>query len=294
MNEKYALDPSVPDNFRDLKVLLDQFGLQTGRFLAKYPSDFPQLVVKALKNLPAIERSKMLELWNKRKHALLPTLDVPYNVTNSWSSNVAIVQERYRAFDGVISKHGNGYGWPAIEEILYEEQDLPAGQGSHIPMRSDAYVRCVIPMMAASAEITLIDPYFRLRLDDGSKDHWRWPVLAGLLRATKDSRCESFRIILHRQRIEVAKDSAKSFLLDVEEIKRDEGVSGLRLGVEFWEKDAVGHGRYIFSILGGLQFDQGFEEGKKNKTNHVHWLSRPELDPILKRCAPRTELGCRR
>ena len=43
--------------------------------------------------------------------------------------------------------------------------------------------------------------------------------------------------------------------------------------------DDMTHGRYIFSIKGGMQFDHGFSLGNK-KTNHVHWLSKKELTPI--------------
>jgi hypothetical protein len=64
------------------------------------------------------------------------------------------------------------------------------------------------------------------------------------------------------------------------------------LGVEFEVRHDVGHGRYLLSIHGGLQFDQGFEEGNK-APNHVHWLSTPELEPLLKRFLPSTVLGPR-
>jgi hypothetical protein len=42
----------------------------------------------------------------------------------------------------------------------------------------------------------------------------------------------------------------------------------------------VNHGRYFFSLKGGLQFDNGFELNSTNH-NHVHWLSKNELDPLL-------------
>lgn len=288
MNELYALDPCVPNNYRDLKVLLDQFGPYTGRFLSKYPDYFLEEVPAALANLPPIERSKMLELWNKRKHVFLPNRELFYNMAKDWASNVADVQARKRAFADVISQRDNGHGWRVLEDVLYEEPGLPPGQGAHIKMMDKEYEKCVKPLMDISAEVTLLDPYFRLRDNNGFMDRRRWPVMTALVRATIGSRCESFRFRLSSRQAEVSQDAEEEFRQDVAAIQQEEKAEKIKVDVKFLKDDEIGHGRYIFSICGGLQFDQGFEV-QKGKTNHVHWLSQPELDPILKRFSPRTE-----
>jgi hypothetical protein len=60
-----------------------------------------------------------------------------------------------------------------------------------------------------------------------------------------------------------------------------DGVRANHFSVEYELRESVGHGRYLFSRHGGLQFDHGFDEDTR-KTNHVHWLALPELEPLLK------------
>ena len=69
---------------------------------------------------------------------------------------------------------------------------------------------------------------------------------------------------------------------DLEEIIDTQKLVNVQPDFTLNDKNKMKHGRYIFSIKGGLQFDYGFEIFGSKKTNHVHWLSQPELLPIQK------------
>lgn len=291
MNENYALDPEAPADARELKLLLDQFGLQTGRFLSRYPEDWPTLLLQRLEGASQMERARALDILNRRRGYLVPTT-APYQRSRGWANNAAVAAERHRTFDAVIGQTSNGFGWPSVEQVLYEDDHaLPPGLGAHLPMQAAQYVECVRPLFLASAEVFLVDTYFTLRTRSGERDRGRLRVFVAFLKLAEEARtCEVLRLILARDRIDETEGSESRLEDDIGAALEQSGTK--RIEVLYEIHDNVGHGRYIFSLHGGLQFDQGFEESR-TKRNHVHWLSKPELDPLLERFGPRTSVAIR-
>lgn len=291
MNERYALDPEAPADSRELKLLLDQFGLQTGRFLSGYPDDWSALLLERSNAASPMERARTLDLLARRRGYFLPSA-AHYDRGTAWSNNAAVAADRHKAFHAVIGSRCNGFGWPSIDQVLYEDDHaLQSGIGAHLPMQVARYVECVRPLFMASAEVLLVDGYFTLRTKGGERDRRRWPVLLALLTAAEESRtCEILRMVLSRNRILETEGSERTLEEDLGAVLEQSGTQ--RVTIEYEVRDDVGHGRYIFSLHGGLQFDQGFEESKR-ATNHIHWLSRPELEPLLDRFAPRTSVAIR-
>jgi hypothetical protein len=290
MNECYAVDPAAPADARELKLLLDQFGLQTGRFVARYPQGWPHDVIERLNRLSEMERKRAVDLLQRRHGCMIPVPRAPFQVDRAWANNAAVVAERDRVFNGVIGQRDNGFGWPSVEQVLYEDgASLPEGRGAHVTMRASTYAECARPLFLASAEVMLVDPYFTLRTKAGSRCRRRWPVMVAFLRAAEASgTCQSLRLVLERAQIDATERSETVLEADLESALIESGTQ--RIGLEYEVRETVGHGRYLLSIQGGLQFDQGFEE-EASKKNHVHWLSRPELEPLLDRFAPPTVLS---
>lgn len=291
MNEHYALDPESLTSARDLQVLLRMFGLQAGRFVAKYPLHWPKLFTQYAQSLPDVERARMLALWRSKKSALLPLGELPYDEGLAWANNAAVAHDKHRAFQDVIGRTGNGFGWRALEDVLYgDDCELPDGRGDHVPMKAIEYAKCVAPLFHASAEVTLVDPYFTLEQEGGRHDMRRIPVLKALLQVANQSpSMESLRLILERRHIENKMVSTSRLQDRLQQLVAESGAGRITVSAKVVERDELGHGRYIFSIHGGLQFDQGFEE-QKGARNHVHWLSEPELKPILDRFGVKTRL----
>lgn len=292
MNERYAVDPEAPSNARDLKVMLDQFGLRTGRFLSRYPENWKQLLMARFDELSDLERMKAFELLQRRRSSLLPVGDVPYQAATTWAGNAAVAKERHRAFDVVIGQLGNGYGWPALEKVLYDDDGaLPAGVGEHVPMQAARYAKCALPLFAASSEVILVDKYFTLRDRFGERCRHRWPVMTELLKAAEASAtCQSFRLVLNSSHIRETEGSDDALERDLHDVLNEAGIRRVVVKCDVGYLDE--HGRYLLSIYGGLQFDHGFEEKSKSR-NHVHWLSEPELTPLLKLYESSTVLGRR-
>ena len=281
MNENYALDPDAPADSRELKLLLDKFGLQTGRFLARYPEDWSEMLLKRLERASQMEQARALELLVRRRGLLVPST-APYIPSTRWANNAAVASERHGAFAKVIGQDKNGFGWPSAQQVLYDDEcELSEGRGAHVPMQAARYVECVRPLFLASAEIFVVDRFFTLRTEFGKPDRRRWPVLLAFLRLAESARnCEVVRLILERGRVEKTESSHDVLEHDIEVALEESGTK--RISVEYEIRESVGHGRYVFSLHGGLQFDQGFEESRA-ASNHIHWLSKPELDPLLDR-----------
>jgi hypothetical protein len=292
MNENYAVDPAAPVDVRELKLLLDQFGLQTGRFLSRYPQDWPWRLIERLGHVSTMERQRALDLFHRRQRCLLPAPAAPYREESTWANNAAVAAERHHAFDAVIGQRGNGFGWSSIDQVLYEDgAGLQPGQGAHVPMQASQYADIARPLLLASAEVILVDSYFTTREKSGRLCRRRWPVLLALLRAAqKSATCQSVRLVLERAQIEATAGSEPALKADLSSALAEADARGVALSCEI--RESVGHGRYLLSIHGGLQFDQGFEESKGAR-NHVHWLSEPELRPLLTLFAPPTALGNR-
>ena len=280
-NERYAVDPAAPADSRQLKLLLDQFGLQTGRFLARYPYGWPKDVAARFDGLSQMEQQRVVDLLARRRACMVPTPPASFQPGLPWANNAALAVQG-RVVDGVIGQPGNGFGWRSVDQVLYDEEaSLPEGRGAHVEMRAPLYADCVRPLLAASAEVFLVDPYFTLRTKVGKCCARRWPVLQALLRAAESAgTCEVLRLVLDRHQIDDTHGSEHALVDDLESALAESGAR--RVSLEYDLRDSVGHGRYLFSIHGGLQFDQGFEE-QRGQRNHIHWLSRPELDPLLDR-----------
>ena len=101
--------------------------------------------------------------------------------------------------------------------------------------------------------------------------------------ASSTDRCE--RMVLHLNEEKFFTDTLESRLQeDLLQARRESGRSDLDITYTFEDRRGT-HGRYIFSIKGGLQFDHGFDTDGRDpsKRNHVHWLSHSELKPLWDR-----------
>ncbi|MFO1268967.1 MAG: hypothetical protein U1F67_20745 [Rubrivivax sp.] len=293
MNERYAVDPASPASARELKLLLDLFGFETGRFLSCLPQDWPRRVTEHLRALSDLERARAVELLRRRHGALLPLGAALLRYVEPWASSAAAALAR-RLVDGVVAGNANAHGWPSVEQVLFDEScALPSGRGAHVPMRASAYADCARPLLLASAEVVLVDRFFSLRDRNGQMCRRRVPVLEALIRAAEASQvCEGIRLVLSQDALEQRANSGTSLEGDLESVLAAAGSK--RVSIEYDVRDDLGHGRYLLSMHGGLQFDQGFEEHVRGSSrNHVHWLSAPELGPLLDQYLRKTDLARR-
>lgn len=282
MNERYAVDPDAPENADELKLLLDQVGFSTGRFLVRYPEDWVQFVLDRFKNASALEHKRVVELLGRRKAFALPCSN-RFQRAKSWPENaVAVKSSSPHVFKAVVGTSPNAHGLRCLRDVLFEDGHAwPPGAGEHVRSNAASYARCAEPLFEFSAEVILMDPYFALRSPDGREHYRQRRVLQAFLKQANASPvCESMRLVLKQSTVGMSSASEARLESDLEDMVAVLGSD--KVSVEYEILSGMGHGRYLFSTLGGLQFDQGFDEFEK-KTNHVHWLTEPELKPLWER-----------
>lgn len=281
MNERYAVDPDAPANWRELKLLLDQVGMQTGRFLARYPLDWDLFVKEHFAHSSEMDKKRVLELIARRRNVSLACPE-EFKRHLAWAENAKKAKAKSpTVFHDLVSSEGNQAGLKTLQDVLYEPgKEWPSGIGAHIPMNAAEYARYASPLFELSAEVSLVDRFFRLRTETGHWDHRRKRVLESFLKLAESfPKLQSFRLVL-----ELPKNVNQDKFVDTLEEDLDELLSNVNADhfkVDCALMESVGHGRYLLSSSGGLQFDHGFDEDSR-KLNHVHWLAMPELEPLLK------------
>ena len=278
MNEIFGIDPNSPADIKDLKYMLDLFGLSNGRFIASYPHDWENLLRSKFNQLGDLDRTRVNRLLEIHKDATLK-IDGDYRRSKNWIDNAVELQQTKKKFSKLFSVEGNPYKVPTLQSLLWNDNGyISDGRGAHIPMTVQSYCDAARPLFAFSSEVHLIDPYFSLRRENGDRDHRRWKVLSGFFsEAKKSERCDSFCIHLSEQRFP-SLSLIDKFVEDIEQIRQE--VAFETLNLTYLIDDEKIHGRYLFSVKGGLQFDHGFDTDLRTR-NHVHWLSSNELEPLL-------------
>jgi hypothetical protein len=278
MNEIFGIDPNSPSDVKDLKYMLDLFGLSNGRFIAAYPYDWEILLRSKFNQLGDIDKARVNRLLEIHKDVTL-RVDGGYRRSKDWIDNAVELQQMEKKFSKLFSIEGNPYKVPPLQALLWNDDELLSdGRGAHIPMTVESYCDAARPLFAFSSEVHLIDPYFTLRRENGDRDYRRWKVLSGFFsEAKKSERCDSFCFHLSDQKF-FSQNLIDKFVEDIELIRQEVNFKDLNLS--YIVEDEKIHGRYLFSVKGGLQFDHGFDTDFRKK-NHVHWLSSKELEPLL-------------
>ena len=278
MNDLYGLDPTAPSKVKDLKVLADLFGFAHGRFIASYPVDWANLLRCNLVDLSDTDKLKLTIVLKRLADNTIPVAE-PYMVSKDWLVNATALQLKKNKFTKIISKDEDQKDHLSLEQFLYEV-DLPDARGDHISADISSYKKIVTPLLLVSTEIHIQDMYFYF-WESNRKLFRQYEVLRMLISlASASDRCE--RMVLHLNEEKFLTDELESRLQeDLLQALKECGRSNLDITYTFEER-RITHGRYIFSIKGGLQFDHGFDtDGRdSNKKNHVHWLSHSELKPL--------------
>jgi hypothetical protein len=274
MNEIFAIDPLAPKDLKDIKSIVSKFGMEQGRFIANFPDDWVSLLLNHADKVSGLDRSRLIILLSKFKDSLIQ-VKMGYQRSKSWEDNVyKITSNIYK----ILGDNPNKYGFPTLESYLWGDDIIEDnGRGEHIPMTLGAYKSAVAPLFHISSEIHIADPFFQLRDEFGNMDKRRIDILQAFIDvANESSRCESIKIHFKR-RINISESIQEAGYL--EDLNHVLSRCNSFISLSFDIHNDMTHGRYIFGVKGGMQFDHGFSLGSK-KTNHVHWLSKKELTPI--------------
>lgn len=256
MNEKFALDPTACRNALELKYLLEKFGFSQGRFLVEYPAKWRKLLYQHIDTFPPVEQQKAKRFVEKaRDRGLLPS-GLPFDANQPWMSN-AIAQKRQGQLTQVI-----GEAHPdALASTDVDDDVLGDSRSIRVLATAENLIRLAQPLLDASGEVVLIDPYVCLAKSSYLK------VLSGMIAAVgqRPVRFVVFARAEHFIGKESPRTTAKRELLPMMK-------SGQQLA--FFALNDLGnvHARYLLSLKGALKYDKGFGEEPRREVD-IHAVS---------------------
>jgi hypothetical protein len=289
VNEIYGIDPNVEIDIKDLHILLKTFGLTEGRFIGAYPENLWWDYLKEnIKMNDGFDEGRLEILRKKSQDGILPIhhhYKIEKNTPKDWFDKASQLKKEKKAFAEIFSAKNDFCRGPTLDDLMVTDQFDPSlSRGDHIPSTPESYIWAIRPLLLKSSEIHFVDKFFVPWSDSYPKERNRRLLLELLFKEAKISnRCESFVFHLSEKHFLTNKDFdptlEQKFIDVIEEIKQIADANHLTIQYEFYEK--MKHGRYVFSIKGGLSFDSGFDANPK-ESNHVHWLGKKELEPLFK------------
>lgn len=282
MNEFYAADPRSCDRSADLRFLLNHFGPQTGRYLADYPASWALDIERhcALLGEVEAERIKLLIRRARERSALLRKNALPWQDGMDWLENYkSLISRRPGEFELAVVPRAakvQGQGLTTIDEF-----ELPPTADEAIEATASEYVRVSRTLLLISPELTLVDPYLNPCKSD------RYEVLRELFSVAAKGKCQ--RITCWARDTEVV-DSRRNTWEEVsaalmrllKEIAWPSEKAFRYVLVDDARARSKMHPRYLFSIKGGIRFDQGFQRLPKGRRNDVSPLGAAVHDELMR------------
>lgn len=288
MNDLYGIDPGAPSNFRDFAQLMRVFESGQGRFIADFPMQWFSEIYAHMKSLTDLQHKQAFELWMRiGRNAVLP-IKARFNPSLSWAENSVVLRDQVFKLIGAT-------GCPAIleplESALMDPNGFPDARGGHIPRTAEAYALAARPLLQTSPKIVLVDPYFRLRrFDERTRNFKRSDrhcksLSALLIEATRWKRVEIFKLMISESEALAGDPEGDVFVAHLTRIASECGAGSIGLEWDVLD-DQISidrHPRYLLGMSSGLHFDWGFDTGDVNSTNHIEWMGKSVLGPLLQR-----------
>lgn len=276
MNEIYALDPNSPTSVIELQLLAKFFGFSEGRFLAKYPIDWSFFLENHFSDVQGVQRLKLVNLIEKCNEQAIPVPE-GYMRSKPWIDNAIALQVKSKIFKKIISRDSNFRECQSLDDILYGDE-LIDSRGGHIHSTIENYIEIIRPLLLVSTELFLQD--VNLHFEEKGRRNWRQiNFVKALFNELKNTnRCKKIYFVLNLD-IYDSDELQISMLDQFYQLANDVKFTNIDIEL-FFVKKREAHARYIFSIKAGLQFDYGFDT-PPGAVNHIHWLSKSELEPLL-------------
>lgn len=245
MNDEYAIEPTACDKGSEVRHLLRQFGPQEGRYVAKFPGKWKAAFFEHIEQWTDIDKRVAIEALS-RAHAAFVASGREFISSEKWVSNLDRVQLSEQRFAGAVVSRATRKqraDYPSFDEFEPALSDAYVG-----PLDAGRFVELARPLIRLSAELAMVDPFFRIELEGHRK------FLKAILADSARFGCQS---ILLWTKAKYADEQKEGF----QQVKDEAAFRGtLALHPV---SDAPGqtqfHDRYLLSIHGGLQLSRGFQ-----------------------------------
>lgn len=290
---RVVVSPSFPIEWRDVDDFLGEFGPFNGRYVPRYPNDWPERLRHHLddidsQQLPPLARAALFE--RLRREIMLCTIPVgwSWDGSKSWGRNVQ---------DALGAGHAPMVVGDALDPSPYKNWSYVVGDIKRSRLRSwhfrglvSDYLSLCGPLLVNSPAAYLVDPYF-----DPLSEKFEH-LLVTLFDAIKGSRCYRLGIITRQSACgnNGKKDNDK-IRMETSEIENSlRRIYGHRIPkdrslvlylVHESKKDEQGltmHDRFFLTNHGAISFGYGFEVGNQNQSMRNAFVVDKDHHALLK------------
>jgi hypothetical protein len=276
VNEIYAVDPFAAKKIEELQSLVAKFGFTEGRFIAKFPIDWADLLKVNFKNLDGPKRLKLLNCIKQFEGSSLAINDISYRRTKDWLEN-AKDRSNFLKFNGIISeKEDQSFKCLSLEGALYNNE-LSDSRACIVDSNINEYIRLMQPLLSVSSELYIQDVNLELYRGLEKRRRAQFFIYSLLEKIKEVNRCKKGIFILGEEKYPSSESRIK-VKNTIQDIANDIGLLNFLTEVRFSNKKLC-HGRYVFSMYGAIKFDYGFDTPKDAK-NEVLWCSETILEDL--------------
>jgi hypothetical protein len=277
MIHEFAIDPVAMNNWQNFRYLNDNFGVEHGRLISRFPKKWTKMVCNACNDnydcgkISTIDRKRIVERLKNIKHKLV-RLKRRYNSEKEWLENAEEQHSisEFRAIISINNPNGQPYILNAydIDETNYL-WNVP--REKVVRRKANELAACAMMLLMASKEIIFIDPHFNptksrftetfSHLIDFAFENKRPQRLE--LHVEHTDRSASFEVWENNCQNKLPQIVPKGYILKVMRwTERNEG-----------DKQ---HPRYVLTEIGGIRYDYGLDEWDgegEGKTTDVSLLA---------------------
>ena len=245
MNKLYSASPKIFSNANEVGMVLNSFGFDKGRFLVALPKAFIRDVFDNTAGFTEMEAKRVKTLIEKHKYAILK-LGLPYDSDRSWVDNALTLIEEQRLDGALCNDETDAARLFNIHAIA--DGHLPVSDGARDYATADNIIKHMSIILKTSQEVFFVDPYF----SPGKEKYIKFLKALVSHPDSKDTRYVFFCNKDHFEKKESFDSLMRRQLLDCPAAGCEIIVYPLTSGAEM-------HGRYVFNIHGGVDYDKGFQ-----------------------------------
>jgi hypothetical protein len=254
MIHEFALDPEVLNSWQSFRFFIDQFGIDTGRMISRYPGKWKRLVYEACANCGDIDL-KRIESSLQRVEDKLLKKSRPYANQYTWLENVTKDHKR-TPFHAIISGiNPSNLSFILIGDNIEEKTSLwNVERECSVLRKAEILADTISPLLLCSTKILFVDPHF-----DPDEKRYRRCLKAFLDLLQKNE--------YHPEIIEYhisGRIQHNRFLTTCLQNVQKLIPSGFELVIKRWDKTDTGdklHPRYVLTERGGIRVEHGLDEG---------------------------------
>lgn len=282
---EYAVEPkAIGSSWATFLYLIEKFGADRGRIIAKFPKSWFKEVIDASSALKPVERLRFTELLNRAKEGKVVRSGRAYDPSlGTWLQN-AVAQQAVAPFHAIIAEE-NPDAHPSVLTVGELDEEHPLMKTSHardIERVGASLALAMEPIFRAARTILFVDPFFDLR----KLGYWETlSACIGLLRPSPGaSVCCEIHFRDHDKR-----PPAK--IMAIEAHKKLAALLPIGVTVAFfcWREKSGGedfHARYLLTDNGGINVEFGFEATGSHQTVPLTLLPSDLLSERISRFQP--------